>query len=106
MLIWSVCMVAAVTAAVTYDSSTLPPHPRATIAALQRHTHTLPYTCKVDVHMCCPHTQGRDHIWFMAHDEGACYMPSDVYNASIVWTHWGRHGLDHVSSEWGGSMGA
>jgi hypothetical protein len=33
---------------------------------------------------------GRDHIWTAAHDEGACWMPSEIYNTSIVLTHWGR----------------
>ncbi len=33
----------------------------------------------------------------MAPDEGACYMPTVVYNNSIILTHWGRLGLDHAS---------
>ncbi|PNH07817.1 putative glucuronoxylan glucuronosyltransferase F8H, partial [Tetrabaena socialis] len=41
---------------------------------------------------------GRDHIWLMAHDEGACYMPTHVFNASIVLTHWGRTELNHTSN--------
>ncbi|GFR52399.1 hypothetical protein Agub_g14911 [Astrephomene gubernaculifera] len=40
---------------------------------------------------------GRDHIWLMAHDEGACYMPTVVYNTSIILTHWGRMDLEHTS---------
>eukprot|EP00798_Chlamydomonas_sp_ICE-L_P025771 gene25771-11436_t len=40
---------------------------------------------------------GKDHIWLMAHDEGACSMPSEVYQNSIVLSHWGRLGVDHVS---------
>jgi hypothetical protein len=40
---------------------------------------------------------GRDHIWLMPHDEGACYMPTEIYNTSIVLTHWGRLDLDHKS---------
>eukprot|EP00798_Chlamydomonas_sp_ICE-L_P007380 gene7380-504_t len=42
--------------------------------------------------------QGRDHIWLAAHDEGACYMPSSIYNSSIVFSHWGRLGMDHKSN--------
>jgi hypothetical protein len=33
---------------------------------------------------------GRDHIWLMVHDEGACWMPTEIFNTSIVLTHWGR----------------
>ncbi|EFJ52271.1 acetylglucosaminyltransferase [Volvox carteri f. nagariensis] len=40
---------------------------------------------------------GRDHIWLMAPDEGACYMPTVVYNSSIILTHWGRMDPDHKS---------
>jgi hypothetical protein len=40
---------------------------------------------------------GRDHIWLMPHDEGACYMPTEIYNTSIVLTHWGRLDLEHES---------
>ncbi|KAG1671014.1 hypothetical protein FOA52_014258 [Chlamydomonas sp. UWO 241] len=41
---------------------------------------------------------GRDHIWLMSHDEGACYAPSDFYNESIFLTHWGRTDLVHESN--------
>ncbi|PNH11304.1 putative glucuronosyltransferase [Tetrabaena socialis] len=40
---------------------------------------------------------GRDHIWLTPHDEGACYMPTHVYNKSIILTHWGRMDADHTS---------
>ncbi len=40
---------------------------------------------------------GRDHVWLMPHDEGACYMPTEIYNTSIVLTHWGRMDLNHTS---------
>lgn len=33
---------------------------------------------------------GRDHIWVAAADEGACWMPKEIYNTSIILTHWGR----------------
>ena len=39
--------------------------------------------------------QGRDHIWLMSHDEGACYAPTDIYRESIFLTHWGRTDLVH-----------
>eukprot|EP00798_Chlamydomonas_sp_ICE-L_P028400 gene28400-31535_t len=42
--------------------------------------------------------KGRDHIWLMAHDEGACYAPSQIYMNSILLTHWGRMDLDHQSA--------
>eukprot|EP00201_Polytomella_parva_P016605 CAMPEP_0175065286 /NCGR_PEP_ID=MMETSP0052_2-20121109/15834_1 /TAXON_ID=51329 ORGANISM="Polytomella parva, Strain SAG 63-3" /NCGR_SAMPLE_ID=MMETSP0052_2 /ASSEMBLY_ACC=CAM_ASM_000194 /LENGTH=538 /DNA_ID=CAMNT_0016331791 /DNA_START=174 /DNA_END=1787 /DNA_ORIENTATION=- len=42
--------------------------------------------------------KGRDHIWLMNHDEGACYAPTDIFNASIFLTHWGRKDLHHESS--------
>jgi hypothetical protein len=41
---------------------------------------------------------GADHIWLMAHDEGACWMPKTVYDRSIMLTHWGRTGLNHTSN--------
>ena len=34
----------------------------------------------------------------MSHDEGACYAPADIYNASIFLTHWGRTDLEHESN--------
>ena len=40
---------------------------------------------------------GRDHIWLMAADEGACWMPTAIYNTSIVLTHWGRLEANHTS---------
>jgi hypothetical protein len=40
---------------------------------------------------------GRDHIWLMAADEGACWMPTAIYNTSIVLTHWGRMEPNHTS---------
>ena len=42
-------------------------------------------------------TGGADHIWHFAHDEGACWAPSEIYNASIILTHWGRTDLHHES---------
>ncbi|KAG2437847.1 hypothetical protein HXX76_005465 [Chlamydomonas incerta] len=41
---------------------------------------------------------GRDHIWLMTPDEGACYMPSVIFNTSIILTHWGRMDQDHKSN--------
>eukprot|EP00775_Hariotina_reticulata_P012387 gene12387-12521_t len=43
-------------------------------------------------------TQGRDHIWLATHDEGACWFPTEVYNHSIILTHWGRMDADHTSN--------
>ena len=40
---------------------------------------------------------GRDHIWLMAHDEGACYCPNEIFKTSILLTHWGRLDLNHTS---------
>lgn len=34
--------------------------------------------------------QGADHIWLFAHDEGACWAPKELYENSIILTHWGR----------------
>jgi hypothetical protein len=42
-------------------------------------------------------TGGADHIWQFTHDEGACWAPKEVYERSIIITHWGRMGLDHES---------
>ncbi|KIZ02089.1 exostosin-like glycosyltransferase [Monoraphidium neglectum] len=42
-------------------------------------------------------TGGADHIWLFAHDEGACWAPTEVYQNSIILTHWGRLDPDHAS---------
>lgn len=34
-------------------------------------------------------SSGRDHIWFFAWDEGACYAPKEIWN-SIMLVHWGN----------------
>ncbi len=39
--------------------------------------------------------QGRDHIWLFSHDEGACWAPTEVFNSSIILTHWGRMDPNH-----------
>ncbi|MEW5310146.1 MAG: hypothetical protein WDW38_001973 [Sanguina aurantia] len=41
---------------------------------------------------------GRDHIWFAVHDEGACWWPKEAYDNSIVLTHWGRLDVHHQSN--------
>ncbi|GLI62946.1 hypothetical protein VaNZ11_005800 [Volvox africanus] len=41
---------------------------------------------------------GRDHIWLMSHDEGACWMPKALYDTSIVLSHWGRMDVNHTSN--------
>lgn len=43
-------------------------------------------------------TNGRDHIWLAPHDEGACWFPTDIYEHSIILTHWGRMDPDHTSN--------
>ena len=42
-------------------------------------------------------SKGKDHIWLANHDEGACWFPSEIYNSSIILTHWGRMELNHSS---------
>lgn len=42
--------------------------------------------------------QGRDHIWLAPHDEGACWFPREIYNRSIILTHWGRMDEHHTSN--------
>lgn len=42
-------------------------------------------------------TGGSDHIWLFSHDEGACWAPAEIYNSSIILTHWGRTGDAHES---------
>lgn len=42
-------------------------------------------------------TAGADHIWHFSHDEGACWAPSEIYNRSIILTHWGRMDAEHES---------
>ena len=29
---------------------------------------------------------------------GACYAPTEIYNTSIILTHWGRKDLEHSSN--------
>ncbi|KAG2501891.1 hypothetical protein HYH03_000389 [Edaphochlamys debaryana] len=41
---------------------------------------------------------GRDHIWLFAADEGACWAPTEIFNTSIMLTHWGRMDLNHTSN--------
>jgi hypothetical protein len=42
-------------------------------------------------------TGGADHVWHFAHDEGACWAPTEVYRNSIMLTHWGRLDREHTS---------
>lgn len=32
---------------------------------------------------------GRDHVWLVTHDEGSCWVPSEL-RPSIILSHWGR----------------
>ena len=34
-------------------------------------------------------TGGRDHVWLVTHDEGSCWVPSEL-RSSIILSHWGR----------------
>ncbi|GAX80495.1 hypothetical protein CEUSTIGMA_g7933.t1 [Chlamydomonas eustigma] len=43
-------------------------------------------------------SQGKDHIWLALHDEGACWFPTEIYENSVILTHWGRTDLDHQSN--------
>ncbi|KXZ45350.1 hypothetical protein GPECTOR_55g256 [Gonium pectorale] len=38
---------------------------------------------------------GRDHVWMILNDEGGCWMPTEIYNTSILLTHWGRMDYQH-----------
>eukprot|EP00884_Botryococcus_braunii_P011152 jgi/Botrbrau1/20037/Bobra.200_1s0042.1 len=33
---------------------------------------------------------GRDHVWLFAHDEGSCWVPQEIWEASIILSSWGR----------------
>ena len=32
---------------------------------------------------------GKDHMWLASHDEGSCWVPSEL-RPSIILSHWGR----------------
>ena len=34
-------------------------------------------------------TGGKDHMWLVSHDEGSCWVPSEL-RPSIILSHWGR----------------
>lgn len=51
-------------------------------------------------------TGGADHLWLFAHDEGACWAPSEVYERSIILTHWGRMDRGHTSGTSYGQVAA
>eukprot|EP00201_Polytomella_parva_P019453 CAMPEP_0175040528 /NCGR_PEP_ID=MMETSP0052_2-20121109/1321_1 /TAXON_ID=51329 ORGANISM="Polytomella parva, Strain SAG 63-3" /NCGR_SAMPLE_ID=MMETSP0052_2 /ASSEMBLY_ACC=CAM_ASM_000194 /LENGTH=539 /DNA_ID=CAMNT_0016302765 /DNA_START=1526 /DNA_END=3145 /DNA_ORIENTATION=+ len=42
-------------------------------------------------------SHGHDHIFLTPHDEGACYLPYDVYVNSTLLTSWGRTDINHTS---------
>ncbi len=33
---------------------------------------------------------GADHVWLFSHDEGPCWAPMEIWNTSIILSHWGR----------------
>ena len=39
-----------------------------------------------------------DHLWLFPHDEGACWAPLELFEHSIVLTHWGRMDAKPTSS--------
>lgn len=39
---------------------------------------------------------GRDHVWLIAHDEGACWAPIDIW-PGVMLTHWGKMDWPHES---------
>ncbi|KAK9805384.1 hypothetical protein WJX73_009679 [Symbiochloris irregularis] len=41
-------------------------------------------------------TGGKDHVWLVTHDEGSCWVPSEI-RPSIILSHWGRKDLNHTS---------
>lgn len=45
-----------------------------------------------------PPPGGKDHIFTLTHDEGACWAPNEIINSTIL-THWGR--MDNNTSETG-----
>jgi hypothetical protein len=47
---------------------------------------------------CCALLQGRDHIFMAVHDEAPCWVHNEVYNNSIMLTHWGRMDPNHESN--------
>ncbi|KAK9805311.1 hypothetical protein WJX73_000673 [Symbiochloris irregularis] len=40
---------------------------------------------------------GKDHVWLVTHDEGSCWVPSEI-RPSIILSHWGRRDVKHVSN--------
>ncbi|PSC69932.1 exostosin-like glycosyltransferase [Micractinium conductrix] len=46
--------------------------------------------------------QGRDHIILQSHDEGSCWLPAVLRNATLL-THWGRTDMGHRSNTGFGS---
>ncbi|KAG6690791.1 hypothetical protein I3842_10G030800 [Carya illinoinensis] len=40
---------------------------------------------------------GRDHIWFLSWDEGACYAPKEIWS-SMMLVHWGNTNSKHNHS--------
>ncbi|KAJ8528549.1 hypothetical protein K7X08_022241 [Anisodus acutangulus] len=48
-------------------------------------------------------SSGKDHIWFFAWDESACYAPKEIWN-SIMLVHWGNTNSKHnhsTTAYWG-----
>jgi hypothetical protein len=39
---------------------------------------------------------GKDHIFLISHDEGACWAPTEIMSSTIL-THWGRMDMNNTS---------
>lgn len=50
-------------------------------------------------------SQGSNHIWLFAHDEGACWAPSEIYDNSLILTQWGRLGSPSLLDGWASKYG-
>ena len=56
------------------------------------HTANMLLEAKRWLQQAWPHwnrTQGADHVWLVTHDEGSCWVPSEL-RSSIILSHWGR----------------
>lgn len=48
-------------------------------------------------------SQGADHLVQFFHDEGGCYVPPEMWNATVL-SHWGRLDLEHQSHGYDGDL--
>ncbi|XP_047311326.1 uncharacterized protein LOC124914762 [Impatiens glandulifera] len=64
-----------------------------------RSSYTLEFYKKAYDHIIAEYpywnrSSGRDHIWFFAWDEGACYAPKEIWS-SMMLVHWGNTNSKH-----------